>query len=197
MSTAMNDLKGSGAPHHGSCWPFNNIVNQLYQFLQSLASEPLKQMDPGDMMMSQWHLLMNVCLNKAFLDELRHELHGRENRPTAACVRDLVARERNFLWYCRQDRRMMFTVLMALALLIDEEELGLESNRFWNKLDFFQPLMHIVREYFQRPIWSAGLIELSDELKITPEQLSRVVKLAISTWDASISCVMKSPRGAG
>ncbi len=42
MSTAMNNLKASGAPWHESCWPFNNIVNQLYQFLQSLASEPLK-----------------------------------------------------------------------------------------------------------------------------------------------------------
>ncbi len=78
---------------------------------------------------------------------------------------------------------MTFTILLALALQIDEEELGLGSNRYWDQSDFFQPLLCTVREFFQRPIWSAGLIELSDELKITPEQLSRVVKVAISTWE--------------
>ncbi len=79
MSMVMNDLKGPGAPWHGSCWPFNNIINQLYQFLQSPVSEPLKQMDPDDAMMSQWHILLNVCLNRAFPEKLWHELNGREN----------------------------------------------------------------------------------------------------------------------
>ncbi len=109
-------------------------------------------MDLDDTMMSQWHLLLNVCLNKAFPEELWHELYGRENRPTAACVRDLIARERNFLMYCGQDGRMTFTMLLALVLLINEEDLGLENNRFWRKSDLFQPLLCIVREYFQRPI---------------------------------------------
>ncbi len=128
MSTVMNDLKGSGAPWHGSCWPFNNIVHQLYQFLQTPALELLKCTDPDDTMMSQWHILLNVCLNKAFLEKLWHELHGRENRPMAACVQDLAEREQNFLMYCGQDGWMMYTILLALALLIDEEELRLETN---------------------------------------------------------------------
>ncbi len=78
---------------------------------------------------------------------------------------------------------MTFTILLSLALQTDKEELGLKNNRFWDQSDFFQPLLHTVREYFQQPIWSADLVELDDELKITPEQLSRVVKLAISTWE--------------
>ncbi len=78
---------------------------------------------------------------------------------------------------------MMFNILLSLALQIHEEELGLKNNRFCDQSDFFQPLLHTVREFFQRPNWSADLIELDDELKITPKQLSRVVKLAISTWE--------------
>ncbi len=128
MSKEVNDLKASGTPWSKACWPFNNIVHQLYQFLQSPALEPLKHTKPDDTMMSQWHMLLNVCLNQAFPEKLRHERNGGENRPTAACIRDLVEKELNFLMYCGQDGRMTFTVLLALAILIDEDELGLHDN---------------------------------------------------------------------
>ncbi len=36
--------------------------------------------------MSQWHMLMHICLNEAFLEKLHHERFGRENRLTEDCV---------------------------------------------------------------------------------------------------------------
>ncbi len=60
-------------------------------------------MEKGDSM-SQWHILMHVCLNRAFPEKLCHERYGRENRLTETCVQDLVASEWNLLQYCGQDR---------------------------------------------------------------------------------------------
>ncbi len=53
-------------------------------------------MNEGDEM-SQWHILMHLCINQAFPPHLHHENRGRENRLTEECVRDLVAGEQNFL----------------------------------------------------------------------------------------------------
>ncbi len=116
-------LKDKGAPPNNTIWPFFNLLNLFFQWLQTEDAKKVlkrRRWKPEDRYYpSHWHLAMWYCTCLPFLSEEcekdPYTRGGRILRSFASIVDDLQEFEDTLLDYCANDGLLTMLILWGMA----------------------------------------------------------------------------------